>query len=83
MALEGIRERFLPEYALRSRDKRKLQFAVLVVAALTGGAEPDLLDEVAAWQTDDCSQYATFPAVAYSRIAADRRACQCTRYART
>ena len=24
------------------------------------------------WQTDDCSQYATFPAVAYIRIAADR-----------
>jgi hypothetical protein len=72
VALEEIRERFLPEYALRSRDKRKLQFAVLVVAALTGGAEPDLLDEIAAWQTDDCSQYATFPAVAYIRIAADR-----------
>jgi hypothetical protein len=72
VALEGIRERFLPECALHSRDKRKLQFAVLVVAALHRGAEPDLLDEVAAWQTDDCSQYATFAAVAYIRIAADR-----------
>lgn len=72
VALERIRERFLPECALRGREKRKLQFAVLTAAALRGGAEPDLLDEVASWQTDDFWQYATFAAVAYIRIAADR-----------
>jgi hypothetical protein len=54
------------------RDKRKLQFAVLAVAALRGGAEPDLLDEVAWWQTDDFWQYALFAAVGYIRAAADR-----------
>ena len=72
VALEGIRERFLPECAFRGRDKRKLQFAVLAAAALRGGAEPDLLDEVAWWQTDDFWQYGFFAAVAYIRAAADR-----------
>ena len=47
VALDGRRERHLPECAFRGREKRKLQFAVLVAAALRGGAEPDLLDEVA------------------------------------
>jgi hypothetical protein len=72
VALTGMRERFLPEMALRGRDKHKLQFAVLTAAALRGGAEPDLLDEVAWWQTDDFWQYALFAAVAYIRAAADR-----------
>ena len=70
--LEGIRERFLPECSFCGRDNRKLQFAVLAVAALCGGAEPDLLGEVAWWQTDDFWQYALFAAVTDIRIAADR-----------
>jgi hypothetical protein len=73
VTLEGMRERFLPECAFRGRDKRKLQFAVLAAAAQHGGAEPDLLDEVAWWQTDDFWQYALFAVVAYIRIAADRK----------
>lgn len=72
VALEGIRERFLPECSLRGREKHKLQFAVLAAAALRGGAQPDLLDEVVWWQTDDFWQYALFAAVAYIRVAADR-----------
>jgi hypothetical protein len=72
LALEGIRERFLPECVFRGREKQKLQFAVLAAAALHGGAEPDLLDEVAWWQTDDFWQYALLAAVAYIRGAADR-----------
>jgi hypothetical protein len=70
--LEGIRERFLPECRFRGREKGKLQFAVLSAAALHGGAEPDLLDEIAWWQTDDFWQYALFAAVAYIRIIASR-----------
>ena len=70
--LEGIRERFLPECSFRSRENRKFQFAVLAAAAQRGGAEADLLDEIAWWQTDDFWQYALFAAVAYIRIAADR-----------
>ena len=72
MPLEGIQERFLPEYTFRGRENHKLQFAVLAAAALHGGVEPDLLDEVAWWQTDDFWQYALFAAVAYIRVAADR-----------
>ena len=72
LALEGIQERFLPEFAFRGRQNKKLQFAILAAAALRGGAEPDLLDEVAWWQTDDFWQYALYAAVAYIRAAAGR-----------
>ncbi len=34
VALEGMRERFLPDCAFRGRERRKLQFAVLAAAAL-------------------------------------------------
>jgi hypothetical protein len=71
-ALEGLRERFLPECTLRGRENKKLQFAILAAAALRGGTEPDLLDEVAWWQTDDFWQYALYAAVAYIRAAAGR-----------
>jgi hypothetical protein len=82
LPLEGLRERFLPECMLRGRRNTKLQYAVLAAAALHGGTEPDLLDEVAWWQADDLWQYALFAAVAYIRAAASRagvpvrRACQ-------
>ena len=49
-----------------------LRYAVLAAAALHGGIEPDLLDEVAWWQTDDLWLYALFAAVAYIRAAASR-----------
>jgi hypothetical protein len=72
LELDGLRERFLPEYAVRGRQVKKLQFAILAAAALRGGTEPDLLDEVAWWQTDDFWQYALYAAVAYLRAAASR-----------
>jgi hypothetical protein len=72
LPLEGLRERFLPERTFRGRQNNKLQYAVLAAAALHGGTEPDLLDEVAWWQTDDFWQYALFAAVAYIRAAASR-----------
>ncbi len=72
LALEGMRERLLPELAFRGRQNKKLQFAILAAAALRGGTEPDLLDEVAWWQTDDFWQYALYAAVAYIRAAAGR-----------
>jgi hypothetical protein len=70
--LEGIRERFLPECTFRGRQNKKLQYTVLVGAALHGGTDPDLLDEVAWWQTDDFWQYALLTTVAYLRAAASR-----------
>jgi len=72
LPLEGLRERFLPECAFRGRQNAKLQYAVLAAAAVHGGTEPDLLDEVAYWQTDDFWQYAMYAAVAYVRAAANR-----------
>ena len=72
LPLEGLRERFLPEHAFRGRQNSKFQYAVLAAAALQGGTEPDLLEEVAWWQADDFWQYALFAAVAYIRAAASR-----------
>jgi hypothetical protein len=39
---------------------------VLAAAALHGGADPDLLDEVAWWQADDFWQYTLLAAPAHS-----------------
>jgi hypothetical protein len=72
LPLEGLRERFLPECAFRGRQNAKLQYAVLVAAALHGGTEPDLLEEAGMWQTDDFWQYAMYAAVACIRAAARR-----------
>jgi hypothetical protein len=70
LPLEGLRERFLPETAFRGRQNTKLQYAALAAAALHGGTEPDLLDEVTWWQAGDFWQYALFAAVACIRAAA-------------
>jgi hypothetical protein len=72
LALEGLRERFLPECTFRGRQNAKLQYAVLAAAPVHGGTEPDLLDEVAYWQADDFWQYAMYAAVACIRTAACR-----------
>jgi hypothetical protein len=72
LELERIRERFLAECTFRGRQNKKLQYAVLVAAALHGGTEPDLLDEVGWWQSDDFWQYALYATVAYIRAAASK-----------
>ena len=82
LPLEGLQARFLPEPSFRGRQHKKLRYAVLAAAALHGGTEPDLLDEVAWWQTDDFWEYALYAAVAYIRAAAShagvpvRQACR-------
>lgn len=45
---------------------------MLAAAAVHGGTEPDLVVEVASWQTDDFWQYAMYAAVAFIRAAANR-----------
>jgi hypothetical protein len=72
LPLEGLGERFLPEASFRGRQNAKFQYAVLAAAAIHGGCEPDLLDEVAYWQSDDFWQYAAYAAVAFTRAAASR-----------
>lgn len=68
---EGLRERHLPECRLRGRDNKKIQFAVLAIGATRGGIEPDLLDEVVWWQSDDFWWFALAAAVAIIRSCAD------------
>jgi hypothetical protein len=82
LPLEGLREQFMPEAAVRGRQNRKFQYAALAAAALHGGTEPDLLEEAAWWQADDFWQYALFAAVAYVRAAASRGASRSGRHAR-
>ena len=68
----GLREKYLAECKFRGRENRKIQFAVLASASARGGIQPDLLDEVAWWQTDDFWWYALAAAVAVIRACADR-----------
>ncbi|MGD0557681.1 MAG: hypothetical protein ABSA93_22215 [Streptosporangiaceae bacterium] len=72
LALEGLREQFLPECDLHGSRHKKFQYAVLVAAALHGGTEPNLLEDAAWWQADDFWEYALFAAAAYIRAAASR-----------
>ena len=53
-------------------DTITLRDAVLAAAAQGGGTEPDLLEEVAWWQTDDFWEYALYAAAAYIRAAASK-----------
>ena len=68
---EGLPERHLPEVTFRGKDNRKIQFAVLCAAAMAGGLEPDLLDEVYWWRTDDFWRYGMLASVALMRASAE------------
>lgn len=68
----GLRETYLPECEFRGRTNRKIQYAVLTSAAVRGGLEPDLLEEVSWWQADDYWRYALYGFVALIRAGADR-----------
>lgn len=67
---EGLLETHLPECQFRGRENRKIQYAILCSAAVRAGLEPDLLDEVIWWQTDDFWRYALYAAVALIRACA-------------
>ena len=69
----GLREAHLPECEFRGRDNRKIQYAILTSVAVKGGLEPDLLEEMVRWRTDDYWRYALYAAVALIRAAAERR----------
>ena len=68
---EGLLEKYLPECELRGSENRKFRFTVLAAAATRGGLDPDLLEEVSWWQTDDFWHYALLAAVAIIRSCAD------------
>lgn len=70
---KGLREVYLAECEFRGRDNRKIQFAIMCCAAARGGLEPDLLDEIIWWQTDDFWRYSLLAAVALIRACAERQ----------
>ena len=72
IAYEGLLERCLPEGRFRGREHRKIRFAVLACATARGGIEPDLLDEVSWWQSDDFWFYALAAVVTVIRACAER-----------
>ena len=81
LPLEGTTRAVPARVHLRGRQNTKLQYLVLAAAALQGGTEPDLLDEVTWWQADHFWQYALYAAVACTRAASRagvpvRQACQ-------
>lgn len=67
-----IRARFLPECEFRKSDHRKSHFALHAAAMIHGGVQPDLLEEVVWWATDDFWVFAVFAFVIYARVAAAR-----------
>ena len=83
MDLAGIEQRdlpyqellnnHLPEYEFRDRRAQKIKFAILATGAARGGIDPDLLDEVIWWRTDDFWFYA-LAATAIIRSSAAKQA---------
>lgn len=72
IAYAGLLDRYLPEHSFRGRENRKIRFAILAGAAARGGIEPDLLDELTWWQTDDFWFYALTAALVVVRACAQR-----------
>jgi hypothetical protein len=79
--LEGIRERFLPECSFRGRENRKLQFAVLAVAALCGGAEPARSVRSHGGRPTTSGNTPCSQRLPISASPPTGRACRCLRYA--
>ena len=74
ISFEGLRERHLEEIQLRGSGNRKIKTTVLSAAAIAGGFEPDLLDEIYWWgREDDFWRYGLYAAVAIIRASASNR----------
>lgn len=71
--MEGLLAAFLPEQEFRGRENRKIRYALFACSSTSAGLEPDLLDEVSWWQTDDFWRYALCAAVALIRASAAHR----------
>ena len=63
---------YLEDCDFRGRQNHKIKFAILAIAAGRGGVEPDLLDEIVWWRTDDFWSYALAGVTAIIRACADR-----------
>jgi len=71
---EELLNNHLPEYEFRGRRVQKIKFAILATGAARGGIDPDLLDEVVWWRTDDFWFYALVAAAAIIRSSAATQA---------
>lgn len=78
---QGLRETFLSECEFRGRENGRIQYAILATGAMRAGIEPDLLDEVYWWRSDDFWRYGLFAAVGLIRAAAARRGIPISRLA--
>ena len=67
---EELLNNYLPEYEFRGRRAQKIKFAILATGAARGGIDPDLLEEVLWWRTDDFWFYALAAAAAIIRASA-------------
>jgi hypothetical protein len=71
---EELLNNHLPEYEFRGRRAQKIKFAILATGAARGGIDPDLLDEITWWRTDDFWFYALAAAVTIIRSSAAKQA---------
>ena len=70
---EGIRDRYLPELVFKGKSQhRKSHFALRAAAMIRAGVEPDLLDEVIWWDSDDLFVWSLYALIIYARLAAER-----------
>jgi len=69
-----LMSRHLPE--VQFRNQRALQerttYALNAVAAIRGGLEPDIVEDMYWWRVRDIVEYAVLAAVAYVRASAER-----------
>jgi hypothetical protein len=70
---EGMRDRYLPEYAFRGKSQQhKSHYALSAAALIRAGVYPDLLDEAYGWGIDDMWEYGFYALLVYARAAAER-----------
>jgi hypothetical protein len=70
---EGMRDRYLPEYAFRGKSQQhKSHYALSAAAMIRAGVYPDLLDEAYGWGIDDMWEYGFYALLVYARAAAER-----------
>mgnify|MGYP003133405512 CR=1 FL=1 len=68
----GLRERYLPEVDVSGKNENyKSDWTLRAVAALAGGVEPGVEDQLRFWRIMDLERWAVHAVVAYVRAAAD------------
>lgn len=70
---EDLLVHHLGDYEFRGRGAQKIKFAILATGAARGGIDPDLLEEIIWWRTDDFWSYALGAAVAIIDACADKQ----------